>query len=778
MDNSNKTSKQLLLERKQALNLAIKNHGAGNLSEAETIYREILSKDPNNPEALNLLGVLADQAGQKETAINLIKKAIDFKPGFSNAYNNLGFTLQSLGRLDEATENYQKAISFNPELVEAYYNLGNTLKESGNVNESVNSYKKAIALKPDYIQAYCNLGNLLSELGILDEALLTFQNAVKIKNNDADILYNYGNLLKKFGRIDEAIFHYNKVLSARPKFLEAYVNLGNAHHDLGNLKKALSNYHQALTIQPDYAEILLNIGIILLEQGYTSDAVTKYKEALDLKPDSDECYLNIRLAILPMYYEVLTQQRKLSSIERLINHLNKPPEPEIVGLQLELLTSPSAINNWEKVISKLSNVENETFLNKNVKFSTLKENNDRARQIVALLHFGRSGSGYLHSLLDNHPNVSTMPGIYLSGFFGRKVWQYLTRKNFKKVPSRLSSLYKVLFDARNPDRIPPPFVGDTYTNDSVGFKEGFVRMGENQDTPLALDQALFEENIRNIIDCRKHINHGELFEAIHHAYEITLGNNFTDKHLILYHLHKIDYFCMANFLKYFPYAQLLLILREPLQSCESWALHSLETERKNRYITYSEVGGRISSMLLQINSPPFKTQSSVAVRLEDIKLDPRDTMLNLCNYLGIPESSSLYESTMQGLKWWGDPSSTLYGRTQSNDSYSDDPIKKNLGELFSETDQMILQTLFYPLSARFGYVDEDQKSFTENLKKIKLLIEKPLDFEISLSAHFSSDYPNLEATGAFRSLHASFQSCWQILNEYGTYPNMVNKFPL
>ena len=58
-------------------------------------------------------------------------------------------------------------------------------------------------------------------------------------------------------------------------------------------------------------------------------------------------------------------------------------------------------------------------------------------------------------------------------------------------------------------------------------------------------------------------------------------------------------------------------------------------------------------MLMDINIPAFQTQPSVAVRLEDIKERPKETMQRLCAYLGIEETASLYNSTMQGLKWWG-----------------------------------------------------------------------------------------------------------------------------
>ena len=59
----------------EALRRAVQHHRAGKLSKAESIYRQILQTNPNQPEALNLLGLIAHQAGKLNIAVKLIKKA-------------------------------------------------------------------------------------------------------------------------------------------------------------------------------------------------------------------------------------------------------------------------------------------------------------------------------------------------------------------------------------------------------------------------------------------------------------------------------------------------------------------------------------------------------------------------------------------------------------------------------------------------------------------------------------------------------------------------------
>ena len=82
----------------QAIDLAAQHHTAGRLSEAESIYQQILQSDPNQPIALHLLGVIAHQKGDNDVAVDLITKALGFKPDLAEAHSNLGLALRDIGK--------------------------------------------------------------------------------------------------------------------------------------------------------------------------------------------------------------------------------------------------------------------------------------------------------------------------------------------------------------------------------------------------------------------------------------------------------------------------------------------------------------------------------------------------------------------------------------------------------------------------------------------------------------------------------------------------------
>jgi tetratricopeptide (TPR) repeat protein len=69
----------------QQLESGMSHHQAGRLAEAEAIYRQILSWNPNHAEALHLLGLIAGQHGNDDQAIDLIGRAIRLKPDLAAA---------------------------------------------------------------------------------------------------------------------------------------------------------------------------------------------------------------------------------------------------------------------------------------------------------------------------------------------------------------------------------------------------------------------------------------------------------------------------------------------------------------------------------------------------------------------------------------------------------------------------------------------------------------------------------------------------------------------
>lgn len=151
----------------KTLQLAIQQHQANHLAEAEQIYQTILARQPQSLDALYGLGVLANHIGQVERAKILFNKILTIQPKFMKAWMSLGNLYQAQGQLNQAVDAYQQALSLQPNLAALYNNLGYTWQLQQNLDQAIVCYQKALELQPDCLEAQLNLAIALHTQGKL-----------------------------------------------------------------------------------------------------------------------------------------------------------------------------------------------------------------------------------------------------------------------------------------------------------------------------------------------------------------------------------------------------------------------------------------------------------------------------------------------------------------------------------------------------------------------------------------------------------------------------------
>jgi hypothetical protein len=132
----------------EVFTLAVQFHQKGNLAQAEPLYRQILQADPSHPDALHMLGMLAQQTGHPDAALALIRRALAVNPDNADAQNSLGTLLKDQDQLAEATACFRRALQLHPGYANAHCNLGNVLKDQGELSEAAASYRQALLIDP------------------------------------------------------------------------------------------------------------------------------------------------------------------------------------------------------------------------------------------------------------------------------------------------------------------------------------------------------------------------------------------------------------------------------------------------------------------------------------------------------------------------------------------------------------------------------------------------------------------------------------------------------
>ncbi|MCA6104221.1 tetratricopeptide repeat protein [Bradyrhizobium australafricanum] len=315
-------SSETALQRAFAQAVAL--HQRGQLAAAEKIYEDMLRQQPDNFDALHLLGLISAQTGRSERGVDLIRRAIRLNGNVADAHSNLGNALRALRRFDEALASFDVAIALKQNLAPALYNRGITLAELGRHEEALASFDRVTALVPDHADAHRNRGAALRKLQRLDEALASLDRAIALKPNDAGAHNDCGNVLNDLKRFDDALASYDRA----PGIAGACYNRGNVLIELDRLEEAVASYDKAIALRPDYAEAYNNRGSALFRLRHHDAALASIDKAIQHKGDDAAAYANRGkvLSTLARHHEALAAYDKAVAL--------KPDQAEIEGYRL------------------------------------------------------------------------------------------------------------------------------------------------------------------------------------------------------------------------------------------------------------------------------------------------------------------------------------------------------------------------------------------------------------------------------------------------------------
>jgi predicted O-linked N-acetylglucosamine transferase (SPINDLY family) len=249
--------------------LAQARHRAGDLDQAERLYRQVLEQDPLHAEALHFLGVLAHQTGDHARALDWLARSVALRPGNALFHGNLAAVHAALGQSAEAVACLRRLVALQPDAADAHYRLANALLQTGDPDEAAAHYRQAVHLQPGHAEAHSNLGVALFDLGRMAEAVASYGRALQARPDYPEALNNLGNALKELGGLDEAVAAFAQALRLRPDFADAHGNLGNVLTARGEVPEALASYRRALALRPDLALVRSNY---LLCLNYAPDA--------------------------------------------------------------------------------------------------------------------------------------------------------------------------------------------------------------------------------------------------------------------------------------------------------------------------------------------------------------------------------------------------------------------------------------------------------------------------------------------------------------------------
>ncbi|MCX7677641.1 MAG: tetratricopeptide repeat protein [Spirochaetes bacterium] len=308
----------------------------GYFNDAIAEFKEVIESSASDAEkavALTYIGIISDEQGKTDEAIEYYRRALRFNGSDPLIYRNLAIAYRRKQDYAAAKDAIERAISLDPQNTGNRVLYGNILFEQRDYAGAKKMYQEALERDPENPSALYNLGIVLlksgdkvsgmeylkkageadkigkvahmsySKLGVLYSSMMDYNSAEKylkmaIAVNPTDPIdrYNMGLVYLKKNDKEKALAEFLKAQELTRNDARVLEGLGEAYFTLKEYDKSLEIYHKLSETLNRDARILSRIAEIYYEKGDLGNAYEYYKKITIMEPASE----NARIAYLNM----------------------------------------------------------------------------------------------------------------------------------------------------------------------------------------------------------------------------------------------------------------------------------------------------------------------------------------------------------------------------------------------------------------------------------------------------------------------------------------------
>lgn len=368
--------KQILQTIQKGIDLQRK----GLFPEAEYQYQLVLYNEPQNAEALNLMGTLSIEAKLTKTAINYMGKAVKLAPKNAVYHNNLGNAYLQQRNFILARKHLNKAIMLDQRFVEPLCNLGKAYKLMLKGHEGEKTYLRALKLKPNSEIALVGIAELILDNGRPLEAATYFRKALEANPTSVAALTGLIATQKFKAKAPET----NMVLNLIKQQNINEQDLIRLHHAAGKILNDQGEYKQAISHYSRAKEISKNSFNIEMHEQLYSSFITCFDAQFfaDRQDFGDPSERPVFIIGMPRSGTTLTEQicashqdvygaGELGNMRKLANEIGfADVNPQVFVDKIRSMTKEKSVELAQKYLTSLKNL------------TSLKKKNRSALRIV------------------------------------------------------------------------------------------------------------------------------------------------------------------------------------------------------------------------------------------------------------------------------------------------------------------------------------------------------------------------------------------------------------
>ena len=230
--------------------LAVALRRVRRFDEAGAELDKVAAVDHDYPGLLLERGLLFEDAGDVEKAIEQFKTALAKAPDDPDLQLRVGAAYVAIGRPDDALPMLRKVLEKRPTSAEANHYIGRGLKLKGGSLEAdaLHYLKRAVELDPNRAEFHVYLAWAANDAtpAQLELARDEIDKALALDKVNAEAYWQRGVLERMEGAVEDAIKDEKRALELRPSRYEAHATLAQCYEDKNEDALALAEWPKAI----------------------------------------------------------------------------------------------------------------------------------------------------------------------------------------------------------------------------------------------------------------------------------------------------------------------------------------------------------------------------------------------------------------------------------------------------------------------------------------------------------------------------------------------------
>lgn len=259
-----------------------------------------------HPKALSILGMLALERNEIETAQTLIQQAERIDSEQPCVIVAKGMLALAKGFSSQAIQYFEMDLNGSKSANEEFHEqMGHQLLKVRQIEPAIKHFKKAWNHVPEHILLLKEYGRELFSKQKYEDCIAIFNKALTLSFRDTEVLEYLGNAYMALNRLDEARSSFTSILDYEPDNREMRDRAAEIWVQKENINRAIGLYASYLLRYPNDGYCFAKIAQIHIKNGNLDKAENVLKQALEQHPD-----LTHRDMVTATYKEIESLKKK------------------------------------------------------------------------------------------------------------------------------------------------------------------------------------------------------------------------------------------------------------------------------------------------------------------------------------------------------------------------------------------------------------------------------------------------------------------------------------